>query len=101
MIMVIITFTVGVHGERYICQTLQENDAGNFTGLQLVQDVLNIPSEVEINAKTIPIDITSIMSECKNNTGLFELLELDKVFNLDELLNMSMYNEALSEQFDS
>jgi len=35
MIMVIATFTVGGHSERYVCQTMQENDGGNFTGLQV------------------------------------------------------------------
>jgi hypothetical protein len=35
MIIVILTFTVGGHGEKYFCQTLQENDAGNFTGLEV------------------------------------------------------------------
>ena len=35
MIMVIVTFTIGGHGERYLCQTMQESDDGNFTGLQV------------------------------------------------------------------
>lgn len=37
MIMVIITFTIGGHGERYVCQTMQEDGGGNFTGLQVNQ----------------------------------------------------------------
>ena len=39
-------------------------------------------------------------SSCKNNTGLFELLELDEVFDLDQLFNMSQYNDLLTGQFD-
>ena len=41
MIMVIVTFTIGGHGERYLCQTMQESDDGNFTGLQVRKKLLH------------------------------------------------------------
>ena len=37
---------------------------------------------------------------CKNNTGLYKLLELEQMFNLDELFNLTKYNELVDEQFD-
>ena len=45
MIMVIVTFTIGGHGERYLCQTMQESDDGNFTGLQVRKKTLLVYSE--------------------------------------------------------
>lgn len=100
MIIVILTFTVGGHGEKYFCQTLQENDAGNFTGLEFVQKALKIPSEVVIQGYPLQIDLSSIVLECKNNTGLFELLELDEVFDLEDLLNFTVYQQEFQDEFD-
>ena len=37
---------------------------------------------------------------CKNNTGLYKLLELDQMFDLDELFNLTKYNQLVDEQFD-
>lgn len=100
MILSMIAFTVGGHGEKYFCQTMQEDMTGNFTGLEFYSKyLLNLISNTTTNSSST-FDLQSSLLMCKNNTGLYKLLELEQMFNLDELFNLTKYNELVDEQFD-
>ncbi|CAG5094159.1 Oidioi.mRNA.OKI2018_I69.XSR.g13301.t2.cds [Oikopleura dioica] len=113
MMLSIIAFTVGGHGEKYFCQTMQEDSQGNFTGLEFLHDLgasmgYNYPLDLvrpvnftfENSTENGFMSPTEYFSMCKNNTGLYKLLELDQMFDLDELFNLTKYNQLVDEQFD-
>lgn len=97
MILSMIAFSVGGHGEKYFCQTMQEDTTGNFTGLEFYSQYLL--KLISTNSSST-FDLPSSLLMCKNNTGLYKLLELEQMFNLDELFNLTKYNELVDEQFD-
>nr|XP_026694425.1 prominin-1-like isoform X3 [Ciona intestinalis] len=93
MLLVTLTFTVGGHGERYVCQNLEYP----YEGIKFLDDVLwkTYGSLLGIKLYTdsyVPLDFSGVLTACEGNSSIYTALQLEELFNVTEFIQSATEN---------
>lgn len=85
MLLIIVLFTVGGHGERYMCQPLEQPfDGWKFVDSMIASNETNLLSGAKIELDGQSYSIYEILNSCEKNNSIYETLKLENVVNLTE-----------------
>ncbi|KAM9847637.1 prominin-2 [Aulostomus maculatus] len=97
MIAVVLLFLLGGNTYTLVCQPWKSGQLLKVIDTPGLIPGLDIGASLGIENVTI----SSIYSDCTRNQPLWVVLHLDKIINLEELLNVSKYTEEIQQHFES
>uniref|UniRef100_A0A8D0AZH9 Prominin 1 n=1 Tax=Salvator merianae TaxID=96440 RepID=A0A8D0AZH9_SALMN len=98
MLVVVVTFLTGGNVEKLVCEPFED---------RTLFKVLDSPyllnrhwkyylSGIILKNPNINLTFEKVYSDCKENKGIYATLHLENLFNIYEILNVSMYAEEVS-----
>ncbi|XP_029446492.1 prominin-1 isoform X2 [Rhinatrema bivittatum] len=102
MTLVVVTFIAGGNIEKLVCEPFE--DRALFKVLDMPYLInsqwRNYLSGILLQNPDINLTFEKVYSDCKENKGIYSALRIDNLFNINDLLNVSMYTEDISEKFE-
>ncbi|XP_005402572.1 PREDICTED: prominin-1 isoform X2 [Chinchilla lanigera] len=103
MILVVLTFTIGVNMQKLVCEP--------YANRQLFQ-ILDTPyllnkeweyyiSGMVLKNPNVKLTFEQVYSDCKNDIGIYTTLKLDNFFNVSEHLNIEKYTGNISSKLEN
>ncbi|NXP04503.1 PRM1A protein, partial [Thinocorus orbignyianus] len=98
MIVVVLTFVTGGNVEKLVCEPFEDKTLFKVldTPYLLNQHWKNYLSGLLFKNPNINLTFEKVYSDCKENKGIYTSLHLEHLFNINEILNISMYTEDVS-----
>nr|XP_028599916.1 prominin-1 isoform X9 [Podarcis muralis] len=98
MLIVVVTFITGGNMEKLVCEPFEDRSLFKVldTPYLLNQQLKYYLSGIILKNPNIDLTFEKVYSDCKENKGLYTTLRLENLFNIHELLNVSMYAEDVS-----
>ncbi|KAB0794087.1 hypothetical protein PPYR_13707 [Photinus pyralis] len=81
VVAIIIHVSVGIAGQRVICDTLREPNNSQIA--KLIDDILKGTDSAGIG---IDIEINRVLSSCHQNLSFYNVFELQNLFDIDEII---------------
>nr|XP_039250015.1 prominin-1-A-like isoform X3 [Styela clava] len=99
MILVVVMFTIGGHGERYGCQGLEKP---KYEALLVVENVSGINLESTLGLpEGVSLGLVDILNSCENDASAYETFKLEYVLNITEYLtNVTSQTDELQAEVD-
>ncbi|XP_072280924.1 prominin-1-A-like [Pyxicephalus adspersus] len=94
MLITAILFAVGGNAYTSFCKPW-----GNQQLYQVVDDNVNVSKLINLNG--VNLNITNVYRDCKVNTSLWTTLNLNSMYNLDDLLNISKYTSDVNSTLEN
>nr|CAB3265179.1 prominin-1-like [Phallusia mammillata] len=82
MILVTLSFTIGGHGERYVCQNFESP----YEGLKFTDRILNGSLDDTLQMPGANITLYGIVESCQANASIYTALKLENRFNVTEFV---------------
>uniref|UniRef100_F6VPF3 Prominin 1 n=1 Tax=Ornithorhynchus anatinus TaxID=9258 RepID=F6VPF3_ORNAN len=103
MIIVVFTFVSGGNMEKLVCEPFEDKTLFQVldTPYLLNGQWKNYLSGLLFQNPNINLTFEQVYSDCKENKGIYTSLQLDNIFNVSAFLNISVYTEDLTVQFES
>ncbi|NWT15406.1 PRM1A protein, partial [Vireo altiloquus] len=98
MIVVVLTFVTGGNVEKLVCEPFEDKNLFKIldTPYLLNQHWKNYLAGVIFKNPNVNLTFEKVYSDCKENKGIYTSLHLEHLFNINELLNISMYTEDIA-----
>ncbi|XP_062991502.1 prominin-1 isoform X1 [Elgaria multicarinata webbii] len=98
MLIVVATFIMGGNVEKLICEPFEDKTLFKVldTPYLLNHHWKHYLSGIILKNPDIDLTFEKVYSDCKENKGIYTTLHLENLFNIHEILNVSMYAEDVS-----
>ncbi|NXC52744.1 PRM1A protein, partial [Aleadryas rufinucha] len=98
MIVVVLTFVTGGNVEKLVCEPFEDKNLFKIldTPYLLNQHWKNYLAGMIFKNPNVNLTFEKVYSDCKENKGIYTSLHLEHLFNINELLNISMYTEDVA-----
>ncbi|NXH47881.1 PRM1A protein, partial [Dicaeum eximium] len=98
MIVVVLTFVTGGNVEKLVCEPFEDKNLFKVldTPYLLNKHWKNYLAGVIFKNPNVNLTFEKVYSDCKENKGIYTSLHLEHLFNINELLNISMYTEDVA-----
>ncbi|NXY00701.1 PRM1A protein, partial [Pteruthius melanotis] len=98
MIVVVLTFVTGGNVEKLVCEPFEDKNLFKIldTPYLLNQQWKNYLAGIIFKNPNVNLTFEKVYSDCKENKGIYTSLHLEHLFNINELLNISMYTEDVA-----
>ncbi|NXA65131.1 PRM1A protein, partial [Mohoua ochrocephala] len=98
MIVVVLTFVTGGNVEKLVCEPFEDKNLFKIldTPYLLNQHWKNYLAGIIFKNPNVNLTFEKVYSDCKENKGIYTSLHLEHLFNINELLNISMYTEDVA-----
>ncbi|NXU18116.1 PRM1A protein, partial [Pardalotus punctatus] len=98
MIVVVLTFVTGGNVEKLVCEPFEDKNLFKIldTPYLLNQHWKNYLAGIIFKNPNVNLTFEKVYSDCKENKGIYTSLHLEYLFNINELLNISMYTEDVA-----
>ncbi|NWX35082.1 PRM1A protein, partial [Notiomystis cincta] len=98
MIVVVLTFVTGGNVEKLVCEPFEDKNLFKVldTPYLLNQHWKNYLAGIIFKNPNVNLTFEKVYSDCKENKGIYTSLHLEHLFNINELLNISMYTEDVA-----
>ncbi|RMC14295.1 hypothetical protein DUI87_09388 [Hirundo rustica rustica] len=98
MIVVVLTFVAGGNVEKLVCEPFEDKNLFKVldTPYLLNKHWKNYLAGVIFKNPNVDLTFEKVYSDCKENKGIYTSLHLEHLFNINELLNISMYTEDIA-----
>uniref|UniRef100_A0A8D2KRE6 Prominin 1 n=1 Tax=Varanus komodoensis TaxID=61221 RepID=A0A8D2KRE6_VARKO len=98
MLTVVVTFITGGNVEKLICEPYEDKNLFKVldTPYLLNKHWKHYLSGIVLKNPNIDLTFEKVYSDCKENKGIYTTLHLENLFNIHEILNVSMYAEDVS-----
>ncbi|NXQ24190.1 PRM1A protein, partial [Alaudala cheleensis] len=98
MIVVVLTFVTGGNVEKLVCEPFEDKNLFKVldTPYLLNKHWKNYLAGIIFKNPNINLTFEKVYSDCKENKGIYTSLHLEHLFNINELLNISMYTEDVA-----
>ncbi|NWW16762.1 PRM1A protein, partial [Falcunculus frontatus] len=98
MIVVVLTFVTGGNVEKLVCEPFEDKNLFKIldTPYLLNQHWKNYLAGIIFKNPNVNLTFEKVYSDCKENKGIYTSLHLEHMFNINELLNISMYTEDVA-----
>ncbi|XP_067325069.1 prominin-1 isoform X7 [Anolis sagrei] len=98
MLIVMITFITGGNVEKLICEPFEDKTLFKIldTPYLLNRHWKHYLSGIILKNPNIDLTFEKVYSDCKENKGIYTTLQLENIFNIHDILNVSMYAEDVS-----
>ncbi|XP_061441436.1 prominin-1 isoform X3 [Rhineura floridana] len=98
MLIVVVTFITGGNVEKLVCEPFEDKTLFKIldTPYLLNHQWKHYLSGIILKNPSINLTFEKVYSDCKENKGIYSTLHLENLFNIYEILNVSMYAEDVS-----
>ncbi|NWV51584.1 PRM1A protein, partial [Daphoenositta chrysoptera] len=98
MIVVVLTFVTGGNVQKLVCEPFEDKNLFKIldTPYLLNQHWKNYLAGIIFKNPNVNLTFEKVYSDCKENKGIYTSLHLEQMFNINELLNISMYTEDVA-----
>ncbi|NWW71781.1 PRM1A protein, partial [Climacteris rufus] len=98
MIVVVLTFVTGGNVEKLVCEPFEDKNLFKVldTPYLLNQHWKNYLAGILFKNPNVNLTFEKVYSDCKENKGIYTSLHLEHLFNINEVLNISMYTEDVA-----
>ncbi|NXA89110.1 PRM1A protein, partial [Melanocharis versteri] len=98
MIVVVLTFVTGGNVEKLVCEPFEDKNLFKVldTPYLLNRHWKNYLAGIIFKNPNVNLTFEKVYSDCKENKGIYTSLHLEHLFNINELLNISMYTEDVA-----
>ncbi|NWV38883.1 PRM1A protein, partial [Grantiella picta] len=98
MIVVVLTFVTGGNVEKLVCEPFEDKNLFKIldTPYLLNQHWKNYLAGIIFKNPNVNLTFEKVYSDCKENKGIYTSLHLEYLFNINELLNISMYTDDVA-----
>ncbi|NXO64600.1 PRM1A protein, partial [Phainopepla nitens] len=98
MIVVVLTFVTGGNVEKLVCEPFEDKNLFKVldTPYLLNKHWKNYLAGIIFKNPNVNLTFEKVYSDCKENKGIYTSLHLEYLFNINELLNISMYTEDVA-----
>ncbi|NXI19131.1 PRM1A protein, partial [Irena cyanogastra] len=98
MIVVVLTFVTGGNVEKLVCEPFEDKNLFKVldTPYLLNKHWKNYLAGIIFKNPNVNLTFEKVYSDCKENKGIYTSLHLEHLFNINELLNISMYTEDVA-----
>lgn len=98
MVVVVLTFVTGGNVEKLVCEPFEDKNLFKVldTPYLLNQHWKNYLAGIIFKNPNVNLTFEKVYSDCKENKGIYTSLHLEHLFNINELLNISMYTEDVA-----
>ncbi|NWY93799.1 PRM1A protein, partial [Loxia curvirostra] len=98
MIVVVLTFVTGGNVEKLVCEPFEDKNLFKVldTPYLLNKHWKNYLAGIIFKNPNVNLTFEKVYSDCKENKGIYTSLHLEHLFNINELLNISMYTEDVT-----
>ncbi|KAF4802140.1 prominin-1 isoform X13 [Turdus rufiventris] len=98
MIVVVLTFVTGGNVEKLVCEPFEDKNLFKVldTPYLLNKHWKNYLAGIIFKNPDVNLTFEKVYSDCKENKGIYTSLHLEYLFNINELLNISMYTEDVA-----
>ncbi|NXE01349.1 PRM1A protein, partial [Chaetorhynchus papuensis] len=98
MIVVVLTFVTGGNVEKLVCEPFEDKNLFKVldTPYLLNKHWKNYLAGIIFKNPNVDLTFEKVYSDCKENKGIYTSLHLEHLFNINELLNISMYTEDVA-----
>ncbi|XP_058659213.1 prominin-1 isoform X9 [Ammospiza caudacuta] len=98
MIVVVLTFVTGGNVEKLVCEPFEDKNLFKVldTPYLLNKHWKNYLAGIIFKNPNVNLTFEKVYSDCKENKGIYTSLHLEYLFNVNELLNISMYTEDVA-----
>ncbi|NWV03115.1 PRM1A protein, partial [Ptilonorhynchus violaceus] len=98
MIVVVLTFVTGGNVEKLVCEPFEDKNLFKIldTPYLLNQHWKNYLAGILFKNPNVNLTFEKVYSDCKENKGIYTSLHLEYLFNINEVLNVSMYTEDVA-----
>ncbi|XP_069488022.1 prominin-1 isoform X4 [Ambystoma mexicanum] len=102
MAIVLATFIAGGNVEKLVCEPYADRSIFKVldTPYLLNSQWRHYLSGVLFQSPNVNLTFEKVYSDCKENKGIYSALEIENVFHLNELLNISMYMDDIESKFE-
>nr|XP_033804740.1 prominin-1 isoform X2 [Geotrypetes seraphini] len=102
MIIVVVTFIAGGNIEKLVCEPFADRALFKVldTPYLINSQWRNYLSGILLQNPNINLTFEKVYSDCKDNKGIYTALQMNNLFNISGLLNISMYTEDIYELFE-
>ncbi|KAJ8384867.1 hypothetical protein AAFF_G00197770 [Aldrovandia affinis] len=96
------TFVVGGNVEKLICESYESRQLFQIidTPYMIQPGARNILPAMLFGKPDIDLTIESVYRNCKENRGIYSVLKLDNLFNVNVFLNNSVYTKDMAKLFN-
>ncbi|XP_021566481.1 prominin-1 [Carlito syrichta] len=103
MIIVVLTFVVGVNMEKLVCEPYSSRELFRVldTPYLLNDNWEYYLSGMLFNKSQIRLTFEQVYSDCKKNKGIYASLHLENSFNISEHLNIKDRTRSIDSEFDN
>ncbi|NWY72710.1 PRM1A protein, partial [Erithacus rubecula] len=98
MIVVVLTFVTGGNVEKLVCEPFEDKNLFKVldTPYLLNKHWKNYLAGIIFKNPNVNLTFEKVYSDCKENKGIYTSLHLEHLFNINELLNISVYTEDVA-----
>ncbi|NWR18844.1 PRM1A protein, partial [Emberiza fucata] len=98
MIVVVLTFVTGGNVEKLVCEPFEDKNLFKVldTPYLLNKHWKHYLAGIIFKNPNVNLTFEKVYSDCKENKGIYTSLHLEHLFNINELLNISMYTEDVA-----
>ncbi|XP_056346632.1 prominin-1 isoform X1 [Oenanthe melanoleuca] len=98
MIVVVLTFVTGGNVEKLVCEPFEDKNLFKVldTPYLLNKHWKNYLAGIIFKNPNVNLTFEKVYSDCKENKGIYTSLHLEHLFNINELLNITMYTEDVA-----
>ncbi|NXP33641.1 PRM1A protein, partial [Leiothrix lutea] len=98
MIVVVLTFVTGGNVEKLVCEPFEDKNLFKVldTPYLLNKHWKNYLAGIIFKNPNVNLTFEKVYSDCKENKGIYTSLHLEHLFNINDLLNISMYTEDVT-----
>ncbi|NXU42279.1 PRM1A protein, partial [Drymodes brunneopygia] len=98
MVVVVVTFVTGGNVEKLVCEPFEDKNLFKVldTPYLLNKHWKNYLAGIIFKNPNVNLTFEKVYSDCKENKGIYTSLHLEHLFNINELLNISMYTEDVT-----
>ncbi|XP_078534566.1 prominin-1 isoform X6 [Lissotriton helveticus] len=103
MFVVVITFIAGGNVEKLVCEPFEDRSLFKVldTPYLLNSQWRNYLSGFLFQNPNVNLTFQNVYSECKENKGIYSALQIENIFHLNELLNISKYIDDIEGKFEN
>ncbi|XP_069058480.1 prominin-1 isoform X4 [Pleurodeles waltl] len=103
MSVVVITFIAGGNVEKLVCEPFEDRSLFKVldTPYLLNSQWRNYLSGILFQSPNVNLSFEKVYSDCKENKGIYSALQIENVFHLNELLNISKYVDDIEGKFEN
>ncbi|NXD20409.1 PRM1A protein, partial [Spelaeornis formosus] len=98
MIVVVLTFVTGGNVEKLVCEPFEDKNLFKVldTPYLLNKHWKNYLAGIIFKNPNVNLTFEKVYSDCKENKGIYTSLHLEHLFNINELLNITVYTEDVA-----